>query len=201
MLLDNYNSALKRTLSLRRNALRNPTLRKALHNTFAELVAEDWTVPAGLSDCDTKWYLPFFVTQSAMPRVVYDGAAAADGVSLNQAVLAGENLLNRLVKVLIRFWLGKYACVADVSKCFFQVRIPRDQQDLFRIIWFENNDIEKGVTKVFRFTRHVWGVNSSPYVALVALNHLVTENPTNACQVTLDAVMLLKEIVIWMMCC
>ena len=84
--------------------------------------------------------------------------------------------------------MGKYACVADVSKCFFQVRIPRDQQDLFRIIWFENNDIEKGVTKVLRFTRHVWGVNSSPYVALVALNHLVTENPTNACQVTLDAV-------------
>ena len=31
-------------------------------------------------------------------------------------------------------------------------------------------------------------MNSSPYVALVALNHLVTENPTNACQVTLDAV-------------
>ena len=119
---------------------------------------------------------------------MYDGAAAADGVSLNQAVLAGENLLNRLVEVLIRFRLRKRACVADVSKCFFQVRISRDQQDLFRIIWFENNDIEKGVTKVFGFTRHVWGVNSRPYVALVALNHLVTENPTNACQVTLDAV-------------
>ena len=84
--------------------------------------------------------------------------------------------------------MEKYARVADVSKCFFQVRIPRDKQDLFRIIWFENNDIEKGVTKVFRFTRHVWGVNSSPYVALVALKHLVNENPTNACQVTLDAV-------------
>ena len=188
MLPDNYNSALKRTLSLRRNVLRNPTLKKMLLNTFAELVAEEWIVPAGLSDCDTQWYLPFFVTQSAKPRVVYDGAAAADGVSLNQAVSAEKNLLNRLVEVLIRFRLGKYACVADVSKSFFQVRIPRDQQDLFRIVWFENNDIEKGVAKVFRFTRHVWGVTSNPSVALVALNHLVTENPTNACQVTLDAV-------------
>ena len=88
---DNYNFALKRTLSLKRNALRNPTLKKTLLNTFAELVAEEWIVPVVLSDCDTNWYLPFFVTQSAKPRVVYDGAAAADGVSLNQAVLAGEN--------------------------------------------------------------------------------------------------------------
>ena len=58
---DNYNSALKRTLSLRRNALRNPTLKKTLLNTFAELVPEEWIVPAVLSDCDTKWYLPFLL--------------------------------------------------------------------------------------------------------------------------------------------
>ena len=61
-----------------------------------------------------------------------------EDLSLNQAVLAGENLLNKLVEVLIRFRLGKYACVADVSKCFFPLGIPRDQQDLFRIVWFEN---------------------------------------------------------------
>ena len=42
-------------------------------------------------------------------------------MSINQAVLAGENLLNGLVEVLIRFRLGRYACVADISKCFFQV--------------------------------------------------------------------------------
>ena len=50
---DNYNSALKRTLSWRRNALRNPTLEKTLLNTFAELVPEEWIVPAVLFDCDT----------------------------------------------------------------------------------------------------------------------------------------------------
>ena len=187
-LSDNYNVALKRALSLRRNALRNSSLKQTLLNTFAELIAEEWIVPADFSDCDVKWHLPFFVTQTTKPRVVYDGAATTEGISLNQAVLAGETLLNKLVEVLIRFRLGKYACVADVSKCFFQVRISRSQEDLFRVVWFENNDLDNGVTKVFRFTRHVWGVNSSPYVALVALNRLVSENPTNPSQVTLNAI-------------
>ena len=94
------------------------------------MLREEWLVPVdGASVDDHAWYLPFFVTNTAKPRVVYDGAAELKGMSINQAVLAGENLLNGLVDVLIRFRLGRYACVADISKCFFQVRIPCDQQD------------------------------------------------------------------------
>ena len=44
------------------------------------------------------WYLPFFVTKSAKPRVVYDGAAVAEGMSNYQAVLAGGSLLKGLVE-------------------------------------------------------------------------------------------------------
>ena len=71
--------------------------------------------------CDVAWYLPFFVTKTEKPRVVYDHSEKVDGKSLNQSVIAGENLLNNLLQVLLRFRLGKYACVADVSKCFFHV--------------------------------------------------------------------------------
>ena len=62
---------------------------------------------------------------------MYDGAATFLGVSLNQAVLAGTNLLSNLVEVLTRFRLGKFACIADLSKCFFQVAVPEAQRDLF----------------------------------------------------------------------
>ena len=77
-------------------------------------------MPADKNENDSykKWYLPFFVAKTAKPRVVYDGAATVGGESLNRAVLAGENLLNGLVDVLMRFRLGKYACVADVSASF-----------------------------------------------------------------------------------
>ena len=98
-------------------------------DTFAVLLKHDWIVSADKNENDSnkKWYLPFFVTKTAKPRVVCDGAATVGGESLNRAVLAGENLLNGLVDVLMRFRMGKYACVADVSKCFFQIKLPRDQ--------------------------------------------------------------------------
>ena len=130
----------------------------------------------------------FFVTRTAKPRVVYDGAATVGGASLNRAVLAGENLPNGLVDVLMRFRMSRYACVADVSKCVFQIKLPENQQKWFHIIWFKNNNIDGGKTQVFRFTRRVWGINSSPYVALLAFKRLVVENPTGASQAILNVV-------------
>ena len=127
------------------------------------------------------------MTIQGKPRVVYDGAATFGGVSLNQAVLAGTNLLNNLVEVLTRFRLGKSACIADLSKCFFQVAVSEAQRDLFRIVWFSSSDLEAGTPQVFRFLRHVWGINSSPYAALLAIT-LISENPASASDVTLSVV-------------
>ena len=187
---NNYDIALKRTLSMRRTAAKNSQLKETLTDTFAELLKHDWIVPADKNKNDSykKWYLPFFVTKTAKPRVVYDGAATAGGESLNWAVLAGENLLNGLVDVLMRFRMEKYTCVVDVSKCFFQIKLPRDQQDWFHIIWFKDNNVVSGEIQIFRFTWHVWGINSSPYVALMALNRLVADDPTHASMVTLNAI-------------
>ena len=135
------------------------------------------------------WNLPYFVTKTTKPRVVYDGSAVFDGMSLNQVVLAGENLLNNLVEVLVRFRLEEFACVADLSKCFFQVKIPPNQRDLFRLIWFKDSEMLSDDVQVYRFTRHVWGINSSPFVALLAIKRLIDENPINAREATLQAVL------------
>ena len=104
---------------------------------------------------------------------------------MNQAVLAGPNLLNNLMEVLARFRLGKFASMADLTKCFFQIAMPEEQRDLFRIIWFKDNNIDGRDLQVYRFVRHFWGINSSPYIALLSIQHLLSENPTNACEKTL----------------
>ena len=186
---DNYELALKRTLSLRTSAVKNPVLKQTLIDTFSELIKEGWIESVdNVHSVSPKWYLPYFVTKLGKPRVVYDGAATFGGVFLNQAVLAGTNLLNNLVEVLTRFRLGKFACMADLSKCFFQVAVPEAQRDLFRIIWFSNGDLEAGTPQVFRFSRHVWEINSSPYAALLAIKTLISEDPTSASDVTLSVV-------------
>ena len=97
-------------------------------------------------------------------------------------------MLNDLVKVLTRFRTERYACMADLSKCFFQVSVPENQRDLLRLVWYKNNNLDEGKTQVFQFTRYVWSINSSPYIALPAIDRLVSENCTNASHVTLEAV-------------
>ena len=189
-LFNNYENVLNRTFSLPKTALRNFQLQQTLVDTFSELICKKWIEPIeDLSSCvKPTWYLPFFVTKSGKPRVVYDDPAAVQGMSLNQAVFAGESLLNNLVEVLTRFRLGKLVYVADLCKCFFQVQIPPSQRDLFRLIWFKDNDVNTGDVQVYRFTRHVWGINASSLVALLAIKRLVEENPVNASALTLKAV-------------
>ena len=98
---NNYESALKRTSSMRCKALRDSNLKCILVTTFDELIDEKWIVSVGNSTvCDVAWYLPFFVTKTEKPRVVYEGAAKVDGKSLNQAVLAGENCVTGVAENL-----------------------------------------------------------------------------------------------------
>ena len=48
--------------------------------------------------------------------------------------------------------------------------------------------MKTGDVQAYRFTRHVWGINSSQFVALLATKRLVEENPVNASLLTLKAV-------------
>ena len=147
----NYSNALERTLSVHRKALNDVQLKNMLTEAFEEIISEGWikTVDGKLVHGNSCWYLPLFVTSQEKSRVVFDGAGSFKRASLNDAVLPGSNLLNILVDVLIRFRLGKFACMADLSKCFFQVALPENQQKLFRLIWFTDNDIEKAAVQIY----------------------------------------------------
>ena len=141
---NNYPCALHRTSSLRRKALSDVSLKNLLIDKFDEMISEGWITPVyGTPEDSGCWYLLFFVIKQDKARDVFDGAATFKGLSLNDAVFAGSNLLNGLVEVLTRFRIRKYACMADLSKCFFQVAIPEKQRELFRLIWFKDNNLDK----------------------------------------------------------
>ena len=119
---DNYVCALKRTINLRQNARKNVKLKDILEETFREMISKSWIVPTDdVILSDTKcWYLPFFVNNQDKAMVALDGAATFKGAALSDAVHSRINLLNGLVEVLARFRVGRYACTADLSKCFFK---------------------------------------------------------------------------------
>ena len=60
-------------------------------------------------------------------------------------------------------------CLDDnISKCFLQILLPEEQQDLFRILWFKDNDVNAGEIEEFKFTLHAWGIVSSPCYSKLA---------------------------------
>ena len=107
------------------NALKNAKLKNILKETFRGIISKGWIVPTDVILFDTKCgYLPFFVTKQDKARVVFNGATTFKGAALNDAVCSEINLLNDLVKALIRFQVGRYTYMTDLSKSFFQAAMP-----------------------------------------------------------------------------
>ena len=93
---------------------------------------------------------------------MFDCAASQGGISLNNQCYQGPDLNNKLIDVLLRFRLYKYAIMADVEAMYLQVKIPPKDRNALRFLWDVN-----GQTRHFRMTSHlfggVWCASSSTY--------------------------------------
>ncbi|XP_068234192.1 uncharacterized protein [Palaemon carinicauda] len=117
------------------------------------------------------WYLPHhavFHPKKRKIRVVFYCSAKFEGVSLNDVLLQGPNLTNLLTGVLIRFRQEVYAFIGDIEAMFFQIKIPPENQDYVRFLWWPNGDINRPFEE-FRMAVHIFGAISSPSIAITAL--------------------------------
>ena len=144
-----------------------------LQNDYAERIPDEEinSTPPG-----KKWYLIHFSvvhkTKKKL-RIVFDCSLKFNDVSLNDVLLQGPDNTNSLVGVLLRFREGKFAFSADVRSMFYQVKVPKDDQEFLRFLWFPQNDLSKPPVH-FRLKVHVFGAKSSPSCASYALRHSAT---------------------------
>ncbi len=101
-------------------------------------------------------------------RVVFDSSAQCEGISLNDTLLCGPDLNNRLIGVLVRFRKEQVAVTTDVEQMFYCFKVREDHQNFLRFLWFKDNDLSKEITE-YRMTVHVFGNSPSPAVAIFGI--------------------------------
>ena len=118
------------------------------------------------------WFLPHFgvenINKPGKVRLVFDAAARTTGVSFNDLLLAGPDLLKSLPGVLMRFRQFAYALKADLRDMFLKIKIRKEDRDAQRFLWRGENrekDPEEYVMSSMLF-----GAKSSPCTALFIKN-------------------------------
>ena len=100
-------------------------------------------------------------------RVVFDGSAVTPtGVSLNDNLLVGPRIQDEIFKIMIRFRFHLIGITGDCTKMYRQIGLHEKAQDFHRLIWRDSKDQS---LSVYRMTRVTYGVASSSYHAIRAL--------------------------------
>ena len=160
--------ALRRLESLERSLLRQPekaTLYQSVLDRYIKMGHARKLEQNEREITSLKtWYLPHHaVTNSHKPgklRVVFDAAAQFAGVSLNNQLLTGPDLLRNLTVVLLRFRRQDIAIAADIEEMYHQVKVPTRDQGALRFLW---RDLDtRREPDVYQMTVTIFGAKCSP---------------------------------------
>ena len=98
-------------------------------------------------------------------RAVFGASSKqSDEPSLNDLLYAGPCLLPKLHEILLRFQCGKIALVADIKQALLQIEVNHSHRDFLRFLWYDSITADNPSIVAFRFTRILFGLNSSPFI-------------------------------------
>lgn len=172
---NNRKVAEQRARSLSQRFKKDEAFRKDYINFMNDILAKGYAerVPEEqLHRTDGRlWYIPHhgvYHKRKKTIRVVFDCTSSFQGTSLNSELLQGPDLTNTLLGVLLRFRQEPVAVMADIEGMFHQVRIPQNDVDFLRFLWWPDGNTNEPLAE-FRMTVHLFGAVSSPSCANFAL--------------------------------
>ena len=160
--------SLKRKLKHDKNFHRK--YREFMENLIQKGYARKMTEEEVVRRSQRTWYFPhhgvFHPQKQDKIRVVFDAASLHDGVSLNNQLLQSPDLTNNLLGILLRFREYPIALVADIEGMFNQVKVPSEDSDALRFLWWEASDLDR--LSEFEMTTHIFGAQTHPVVQTFA---------------------------------
>ena len=166
---DNYEVSYKRAVSLRKRLEAKPELLESYDAIFDDYLQQGIVEVINESDPPDPGFVHYLPhrpvvrcdKETTKVRAVFDASARAAGLaSLNDCLYTGPNLLAKIYDVLFRFRFHPVGIISDIKQAFLNVGIDESHRDFLRFVWYN----EKGEMTNYRFTRAVFGVNSSPFL-------------------------------------
>lgn len=169
---DNYQMSLHRLHGLLRRLRQEPSILREYDNIINDQLQKGIieTVPTEGSSSNLTHYLPHHAVvrhdkTTTKLRVVYDASArSGNGPSLNDCLHKGPSFNQLILDLLLRFRSYKIPLTADIEKAFLMVGMEERDRDVLRFLWVDDTHKEQPELRVFRFTRVVFGVCSSPFL-------------------------------------
>ncbi|XP_066582127.1 uncharacterized protein [Prorops nasuta] len=129
---------------------------------------------------DDGYYLPHHAvvkgdSLTTKIRVVFDASAKTDkGISLNDMLLTGPTIQDKLFEHLLRIRFHKYIVTADIEKMYRQILIDPEDRRYQRILWLNQNRIE-----IFELNTVTFGISAAPFLAIRTLKQLADDEGNN----------------------
>ncbi|XP_062710822.1 uncharacterized protein LOC134288907 [Aedes albopictus] len=135
---NSYPLAVRRMQSLEKRLAKEPGLKERVDDQIAEYEFKGYAhritqEEVEATNPDRVWYLPLSIVRNPKKpekiRLIWDAAARVNGVSFNDMLIKGPDMLTSLFTVLLRFRQRSVAVCGDIREMFHQVRIiPQDKQ-------------------------------------------------------------------------
>ena len=168
----NYQLSVNRLQGLLRRLKQDPNVLKEYDSIIQDQLQQGIieAIPADEASPKAVHFLPHHAVvrrdkSTTKVRVVYDASAkSGSSPSLNDCLLKGPKFNQLIFDLLIRFRSYKIALTADLEKAFLMVSVDEADRDVLRFVWVDDAWKDLPDLRVYRFTRVVFGVSSSPFL-------------------------------------
>lgn len=192
---NNRKIAEQRTFNLKRRFSRDKSFHQDYTAFMNDLISNGYAERVPHSDLERSdgkvWYIPHhgvYHPQKKTIRVVFDCGASFKDASLNAHLLQGPDLTSTLVGVLTRFRKEPIVLMSDIKAMFHQVRVPEEDADLLRFLWWPNGDLNEDMAE-YRVVVHLFGATSSPSCVNFALRKCAEDNKELFSQQVFETIM------------
>ena len=152
--------------------LKDDALHKQFVSTVSDWLNKGYAKYVDVSETDQSYFIPTFMvvrllSHTTQYRLIMNGKLVfEDGICINDLLLAGPNMMNLIVEILLAFGEGDFGVTCDLASMFLKVKVPESDQHCLRFFFRESPDQP---LRVVQCLAHVFGLRSSPFVAMSTL--------------------------------